>query len=76
MIYAVKLGYAVVAFILVPLVALGYIPESVSVTNGAIDIQYGSFLYLMTAIGAVFFILSVFTLVRRYRASNGSSKSK
>jgi len=66
----VKLGYAVVAFIMVPLVVLGYIPQSVSVTNGAINVQYGSFLYLITAVGAVFFVLSVFTLVRRYRALN------
>jgi diguanylate cyclase (GGDEF)-like protein/putative nucleotidyltransferase with HDIG domain len=66
----VKLGYAVVAFIMAPLVALGYIPQSVSATNGTINIQYGSFLYLITAIGAVFFVLSVFTLVRRYRALN------
>jgi len=65
----VKLGYAAVAFILVPLAALGYIPESVSISNGAIDIRYGSFLYLITAIGAVFFILSVVALVRGYRAS-------
>ena len=65
---AVKLGYATVAFILVPLAVLGYLPGSVSVANGMLDISYGKLLYLMTAIGAVFFILSVFTLVRRYRA--------
>lgn len=65
---AVKLGYAAVAFILVPLAVLGYLPESVSVDNGILDISYGKFLYLMTAIGFVFFILSVFTLVHRYRA--------
>jgi diguanylate cyclase (GGDEF)-like protein/putative nucleotidyltransferase with HDIG domain len=65
----VKLGYATVVFILVPLAALGYIPESVSISNGAIDIRYGSLLYLITAIGAIFFFLSVVTLVRSYRAS-------
>ena len=65
---AVKLGYAAVAFILVPLAVLGYLPESVSVDNGVLDISYGKFLYLMTAIGFVFFILSVLTLVHRYRA--------
>ncbi len=65
---AVKLGYAAVAFILVPLAALGYLPESASITNGAIDIRYGYFLLLMTAIGGIFFILSVVTLVRRYKA--------
>jgi diguanylate cyclase (GGDEF)-like protein/putative nucleotidyltransferase with HDIG domain len=64
---AIKLGYAIVAFILIPLTVLGYIPQRVSVLNGAIDIQYGSFLYLMTAIGTVFFLLSVFIMVRRYR---------
>jgi diguanylate cyclase (GGDEF)-like protein/putative nucleotidyltransferase with HDIG domain len=66
---AVKLGYAAVAFILVPLAVLGYLPESVSIiANGMLDISYGKFLYLMTAIGTVFFLLSVFALVRRYRA--------
>jgi diguanylate cyclase (GGDEF)-like protein/putative nucleotidyltransferase with HDIG domain len=66
---AVKLGYAAVALVLAPLAALGYIPERVSITNGAIDIIYGPFLYLITAIGAVFFLLSVVALVRGYRAS-------
>ena len=66
---AVKFGYAAVALVLVPLVALGFIPESVSITNGVIDIRYGNFLYLMTAIGGIFFVLSVVTLVRTYRAS-------
>ncbi len=65
---AVKLGYAAVAFIMVPLAVLGYLPESVSVANGMADISYGKFLYLMTAVGAVFFVLSVFALVHRYRA--------
>lgn len=65
----VKLGYAAVAFILVPLAAFGYIPESVSIANGAVDIRYGQFLYVMIAIGAVFFLLSVVALVRGYRAS-------
>jgi diguanylate cyclase (GGDEF)-like protein/putative nucleotidyltransferase with HDIG domain len=65
---AVKLGYATVALILVPLAILGYLPESVSVANGMLNISYGKLLYLMTALGAVFFILSVFSLVRRYRA--------
>jgi len=65
----VKLGYAAVLFILVPLAALGYLPESASITKGAVDIQYGHFLLLMTAIGGIFFILSVVALVRSYRAS-------
>jgi len=64
----VKLGYAAVAFILVPLVALGYMPESVTISNGAIDIKYGLFLYPITVIGAIFFLLSVFVLMRRYRS--------
>jgi len=66
----VKLGYAAVAFILVPLAVLGYLPESASISsNGMLHISYGKFLYLLTAIGAVFFCLSVVTLVRSYRAS-------
>ena len=69
---ALLLGCGVVLFVWVPLAVLGYIPQSVSVTQGAIDIHYGPFLYLITAIGAFFFILSVWLLVRRYRASNDS----
>jgi diguanylate cyclase (GGDEF)-like protein/putative nucleotidyltransferase with HDIG domain len=65
---ALKLGYGAVAFILVPLAALSYLPESVSVANGTLDINYGKVLYLMTATGAVYFLLSVFVLVRKYRA--------
>ena len=69
---ALLLGCGVVLFVWVPLAVLGYIPQSVSVTQGAIDIHYGPFLYLITAVGAFFFILSVWLLVRRYRASNDS----
>ena len=65
----VKLGYAAVAFVLVPLVALGYMPGSVIVSNGVVDIKYGLFLYPITAIGAIFFLLSVFVLTRRYKSS-------
>ena len=64
----VKLGYAAVALILVPLVALGYMPESVTMSNGAVDIKYGLFLYPITVIGAIFFLLSVFVLMRKYRS--------
>ncbi len=65
---AVKLGYGAVVFILMPLAALGYIPDSVSVSNGTLNIEYGPFLHLLTVIGAPFIVLSVFLLVRRYRS--------
>ncbi len=64
-----KLGYAIVLVVFVPLVVLGYIPQSVSVLNGAVDIDYGMFLYPITAVGAIFFTLSVFTLVCAYRST-------
>ncbi|MGB2885805.1 MAG: hypothetical protein WBC47_09500, partial [Dehalococcoidia bacterium] len=64
----VKLGYAVVSLILLPLVAIGYIPQSVSVSGGAVDVHYGSLLYLIVSIGTTFFLLSVFILISRYRA--------
>ena len=67
---AVKLGYAFVAFVLVPLAVLGYIPQRVSIINGTLNIWYGSFLYLMIAIGAVYFLLSVSLLLRSYKAIN------
>jgi diguanylate cyclase (GGDEF)-like protein/putative nucleotidyltransferase with HDIG domain len=68
--FVVKLGYACVAFVLVPLAVLGYIPERVYVHNGIIEVYYGSFLYLMIAIGAVFFLLSVSLLLRSYKDSS------
>jgi diguanylate cyclase (GGDEF)-like protein/putative nucleotidyltransferase with HDIG domain len=69
---AVYLGYGAVLALLVPLVCLGYIPESVSVSGGAVDIEYGDYLFLLTGIGAPFFILSVVGLVRRYRGLKDS----
>jgi diguanylate cyclase (GGDEF)-like protein/putative nucleotidyltransferase with HDIG domain len=67
---AAKLGFAIILAIFVPLAVLGYIPRSISVLNGAIDIDYGIFLYLMTAVGAIFFTLSVLTLVQGYRRTS------
>jgi len=64
---AVKLGYGAVAFILVPLVALGYIPESAQISNGGLDISYGAFLYLMVGISFPFIVLSIYRLLRRLR---------
>ncbi|OGO01333.1 MAG: hypothetical protein A2Y59_03365 [Chloroflexi bacterium RBG_13_52_14] len=65
---AVKLGLAAVAFVLVPLAAMGQIPQSVSVVNGAMDIHYGPLMYLLFGIGTPFFGLAVYQLVRRYQA--------
>lgn len=64
----VKLGYLTVASVMVPLAVLGYIPQGVSVADGKLDINYGKFLYLIIGIGATFFTLAVFLLVRKYRA--------
>jgi diguanylate cyclase (GGDEF)-like protein/putative nucleotidyltransferase with HDIG domain len=64
-----KLGYSVVALVVVPLVALGYMPQSVSVSNGMVDIYYGPFLYLFSAVAVPFFALSAILLVRKYRAT-------
>ncbi len=64
---AVKLGYGSVAFVLIPLAALGYIPESVSVSNGTLDINYGASQYLLATLSSVFFLLSVSLLIRRYK---------
>ncbi len=65
----VKLGYGVVVFIFTPLVVLGYIPESVSVSEGAIDIDYGPFLFLLTGVWVSLFILAVSVMVRTYKSS-------
>jgi len=67
-----KLGYFFVGFVVVPLIALGYIPQSVSVSNGIVDIDYGSFLYLFSGVAFPFFALSVFLLVREYRTTRDS----
>ena len=64
---AVKLGYGAVAFILLPLALLNYIPQSVQVSNGGLDIQYGPFIYLLTAIGGTFVVLSMILLARRFK---------
>ncbi len=65
----VKIGYATIALVFVPLAALGFMPETISVSHGIIDVSYGNFLFLMTGVGGVFFILSVWVLIRGYRSS-------
>jgi hypothetical protein len=65
----VKVGYGAVAFVVFPLVVAGYVPQSVSVSQEAIDISYGPFLPLLSAIGFPFFILSVVTLIKRYKST-------
>jgi len=67
--WTVKLGYATVLLVFVPLIALGRIPESVSVASGTVDLHYGSYIYLMTAIGAIVYFLAVALLVGRYRVT-------
>ena len=47
---AVRIGYGLAFAVVLPLVALGYIPESVSVSSGVVQIKYGPLLYLITAI--------------------------
>jgi len=64
----VKIGYGVIGVVLLPLVALGYIPHSISAAGGVVNIEYGSFLGLISSVGGTFFILSVVRLVKRYRA--------
>lgn len=65
---AVKLGYAMVLFILVPLAILGHIPERAQIIDGGLVIDYGVYMYLINAIGLTFLGLSVSLLVRRLRA--------
>jgi diguanylate cyclase (GGDEF)-like protein/putative nucleotidyltransferase with HDIG domain len=70
---AVRLGYCAVALIMLPLVIVGHIPQTVSVSGGVVDIEYGAFLGLMTAIGFPFFALSVGHLVQAYRRSHDAA---
>ena len=64
----VKIGYGVIVCVMLPLVVLGYIPGSVSVSNGAVNIDYGPFLALMSGIGFPYFLLSVIFLIQRYKS--------
>jgi diguanylate cyclase (GGDEF)-like protein/putative nucleotidyltransferase with HDIG domain len=66
---ASKLGYAAVALSLVPFASLGLIPQSVSVSGGAIEIDYGFFLYAIIAVGLAFFAASVYRLAKELRAA-------
>lgn len=66
---AVKLGYGTVVFILLPLIASGYFPKSVQVTNyGGLDVDYGAYIYLIASIGMTFMTLSIYRLVQRLKA--------
>ncbi|MBE0481231.1 MAG: diguanylate cyclase [Dehalococcoidia bacterium] len=62
------LGYAVLVLVLIPLVATGHVPQTVSLSGGGLHVTYGPFLYLIAAVGYVFFILSVIALAGRYRS--------
>jgi diguanylate cyclase (GGDEF)-like protein/putative nucleotidyltransferase with HDIG domain len=64
---AVWLGYAVVAFIMLPLASLGYIPESVQLTSAGLQIEFGVFVYPLTIFGFSYIALSVFRLLQRRR---------
>ncbi len=65
---AVWLGYAVVAFIMLPLASLGYFPESVQLTSAGLQIEYGVFVYPLVIFGFTYIALSIFRLVQRQRA--------
>jgi diguanylate cyclase (GGDEF)-like protein/putative nucleotidyltransferase with HDIG domain len=65
---AVWLGYAGVAFILLPLASLGYFPESVQLNNAGLQIEYGFFVYPLTIFGFSYIALSIFRLIQRWRA--------
>jgi diguanylate cyclase (GGDEF)-like protein/putative nucleotidyltransferase with HDIG domain len=66
---AVKIGYFFVGVVILPLIVLGYIPQSVSVSDGVVDINYGRLLYLFSGVTFPFYVLSVLLLVRKYRAT-------
>ncbi len=64
---AVWLGYAAVALILLPLFLMGYIPQSVQLTNTGLDINYGAFIYLLSPMGFGYIFLSIVLLIKRYK---------
>ena len=63
----VVIGYAFIAFVMVPLAALGHLPESAQLIDSGLEINYGSFMYLLGITGSILVGLSVFLLVRRLR---------
>jgi len=65
---AVFLGYGAVAFILIPLIIQGYIPERAEWIGGGLLMNYGPFIYLIIAIGTPFVVLPIFLLVQRLRS--------
>lgn len=64
----VWLGYAAVVLILLPLALMGYFPESAQLTNSGLAINYGVFVYPLSAMGFIYIALSISRLIRRYRA--------
>jgi diguanylate cyclase (GGDEF)-like protein/putative nucleotidyltransferase with HDIG domain len=65
---AIWLGYAAMAFIIVPLGVLGYFPEEVQLVNNGLYINYGVFLYPLVAFGFTYVAFSIFYLVQKRRA--------
>ena len=65
----VKLCYGIVLFIAVPLAILGYFPRSAELVNGGLSVDHGPVLYLFGAIGFPLAILSIYTLVQKFRSS-------
>ena len=62
------LGYASVALLVVPLVALGLVPRSAQVVDGGLIVDYGQYFPLLAGIGFVYMSLSAMLLVRRLRS--------
>jgi diguanylate cyclase (GGDEF)-like protein/putative nucleotidyltransferase with HDIG domain len=65
---AVRIGYAHVLLVLLPLALLGYFPVNVQMTNAGLAIDYGIFIYPNAAAGFAFVFLSILRLSQRYRA--------
>jgi diguanylate cyclase (GGDEF)-like protein/putative nucleotidyltransferase with HDIG domain len=63
----VVIGYVFVVFVMVPLAALGYLPESAQLIDSGLEINYGAFQYMLTITGSILVGLSIFLLVRRLR---------
>ena len=67
---AVKIGYAVLAFIIFPLGILGYFPEEVQAVSNGLYIHYGMLLYPLVIFGFIYVALSIFRLIQRHMALN------
>ena len=64
----VVIGYVFVVFVMVPLAALGYLPESAQLIDSGLEINYGALQYVLNITGSILVGLSIYLLARRLKS--------